>query len=105
MDKNIILDFAVKAANLCRYLQTEKGELLISQKLFDSCCALSSALYSIDDPSLSKAELSAAKKGAASAAGAALLYLDMLLSSGFISDAQKQSVIKNLTALRKAANI
>ncbi len=103
--KDTALDFAVKAANMCRFLTEEKNERLISQKLFDASSDLASHVYCFSDPSLSKAELSALKKEAALCVQSVTLYLDMLSASGFISAAQHQSVLKTLTSLKKDATI
>ncbi|MCD8049009.1 MAG: hypothetical protein LUG52_05305 [Clostridia bacterium] len=103
MNKSLALEFSVKTANLCRHLQNEKDEKIISPALFAAATRLSLFAYSTN-PALSKAELSAMRKDAHLAADQAALYLDMLFESGFISDAQRQSVAKTLTTLLKEIN-
>lgn len=103
--KTAALDFAVKAANLCRFLRSEKDETLISQRLFDASVSLSECAYSLQNPALSKNDLSLLKKEAALSSDKALLCLDMLYMSGCISLAQKDSVLKTLDILKKEINI
>lgn len=103
--KTVALDFAVKAANLCRFLKSEKAETLITPKLFDAATAISECVYSLQNPSLSKNDLALLKKEASLHADKALLYLDMLYMSGCISLAQKDSVVKTLDILKREINL
>lgn len=104
-EKTAALEFAVKAANLCHFLCSEKDEKIISSKFFGAASALSEGVYSLKNPALSKNDAALLRKEAALSSDKVLLYLDMLYVSGFISLAQKDSVLKTLDLLKKEINI
>ena len=97
--KTLALDFAVKSANLCRHLINDKNERLISQKLFDMSASLSGYAYSMNNPLLSKNDLASLRKETSLLGAKISLLLDMLFDSAYISEAQKQSVSRTLSAL------
>lgn len=105
MDKTAALDLTVKGARLCKFLADEKCETLISTKFFDSLCLLSRCLYTMDNPSLSKADIASFRKNAAMEYSSANLYLEALYMAGFISTAQKDSMLKTIDSVKKQLNI
>lgn len=104
-EKTLSLDLIVKSSNLCRYLSAEKSENLISKKFFDSICLFSECAYSIKNPQLSKADAAALRKEATLASDRINLYLDSIYMSGFISEAQRESMTQTINILKKEINI
>lgn len=104
-EKNIAVDLLVKGSNLCRFLENEKDEHIFSKKLIDAISSLSEIVYSINSPSLTKAEVSQSRKMATLEAQKANLYLNALYISGFLSEAQKDSMQNTLSTLTKEFNI
>lgn len=104
MYKTSALDLSVKSTQLCKFLSEEKGENLISPKLFNALCQLSQACYAMDNPSLSKAETALLRKTASMEYYNANFCLDTLYISGYISQAQKESMVKTIDALKKQIN-
>ncbi len=104
-EKTLSLDFAVKSSNLCRFLDYEKSETLISTRLFQAACTLSESAYSLKSPALSKAEIASLRKEASLASDRVQLYLDSLFMTGYISEAQKDSMLQSLNTLKKEINI
>lgn len=104
-EKTLSLDLLEKGANLCRFLSAEKGESLVSQRLFGAICSLCECCYSFKNPSLAKNEALLLRKNAALELDKAMLYLDSLCASGYISSAQKESMAKTLETLKKETNI
>ncbi len=104
-EKSLSLDLLEKGTNLCRFLSDEKGESLISQRLFNAICTVCECCYSLSNPSLAKNEVSLLRKNASLEADKVTLYLDLLCASGYISPAQKESMIKTLDTFRKETNI
>ena len=100
-EKAFALDFAVKAANLTRFLKDEKNEHTISSVFFTASSDLSALVYSFKNPALSKADAAQLKKDAALLSNRIVFLLDMLFEMGFISRAQRESVLKTLDALKK----
>lgn len=105
MYNQIAIDLNVKGTNLCSFLQNEKKEMLISVKLFDNITILSQSCYAMDNPSLAKTEVATLRKNATIAHSNILLHLETLYVSGFISAAQKDSMVKTLDILKKQMNI
>lgn len=104
-EKTLSLDLMEKGSNLCRFLMGEKSESLVSARLFDAICSLCESCYSLKNPTLAKGELSALRKAVSLEADKINLYLELLCSSGYISIAQKDSILKTLDALKKETNI
>lgn len=104
-EKTLALDLMEKGTNLCRFLSLEKAESLISKRLFDAICTLCESCYSLKNPTLAKAELSNLRKACSLDCDKINLYLELLQSSGYISTAQKDSILKTLDALKKETNI
>lgn len=104
-EKTLSLDFVVKSSNLCRFLSGEKSENLISGKFFDAVCLLSESVYSLKSPLLSKAETASLRKEASLSADKVQMYLDALYMTGYISEAQKDSMLHSLSTLKKEINI
>ena len=100
-EKALALDFAVKAANLTRFLKDEKNEHTLSLAFFTSSSDLSASVYSFKNPALSKAEAAQLKKDAILLCDRLVFRLDMMLEIGYISRAQRESVLKTLDALKK----
>lgn len=105
MYKNTALDIMTKGTNLCRFLCDEKGEKLLSSKLFDSVASLSQSCYSLSNPSLSKNELASFRKTASFEWYNVNFYLDSLYMSGYISSAQKDSMTSSLENAKKEINL
>ena len=106
MDEKLLFsDFLVKSTNLCGFLLTEKKEELLSKRLFEACCSFSEYLSSTANPSITKAEVSSLRKSASLEADKITLYLSALFSSGFISSAQSESMLRSLDAVKKQINI
>lgn len=104
-EKTLSLDLMEKGMNLCRFLRSEKSESLISSRLFDAICTLCESCYSLKNSLLAKNELSSLRKVVSLEADKINLYLELLCSSGYISAAQKESMIKTLDTLKKETNI
>ena len=104
-EKMLSLDFLVKSSNLCSFLLAEKSEQLISARLFNAASLLSESAYSIKNPQLSKNETSALRKDAILASDKVFLYLNALYTAGYISEAQKDSMVQSLNTLKKEINI
>ena len=104
-EKNLALDFSVKALNLARFLTDEKKEKLITPLFVASVTALGGAVYSLKNRYLSARDAAQYKKDASLECDKTAFYLDILYSSGFISLAQHGSVSKTLENLRKEINI
>ncbi len=104
-EKTLSMDFVVKSSNLCSFLSSEKSENLISKKFFDAVCLLSECACSIKNPQLSKAEVGALRKDASLASDRIQMYLSALYMTGFISEAQKDSMLNSLDTLKKEINI
>lgn len=104
-EKSLSLDLVEKGSNLCQFLQTEKSETLLSSRFFDALCKMCESCYSLKNPSLAKAELSTLRKTASLEADKISLYLDSLLSLGYISQAQRESMVKSVDILKKEINI
>lgn len=105
MNNNMALELVVKGGNLCRYIAQEKNEELLSKKLFEAICLLSENIIAVNSSFLSKAEISVFRKNASLAGNNALLYLDAIFSSGFISAAQKDSMSSSVEAIKKEFNL
>lgn len=105
MYKTAALEISVKGSNLCRYLIDEKGEALLSQKLFDSVCSLSEKAFLIDSPSLSKNEVASLRKEIFTQWSNVSFYLEAIFMAGYISSAQKESMLQTLNTLKKGLNI
>lgn len=104
-EKSLALDFEVKGANLCRFLIDEKNEKLFSKKLFDTICLFTEYCVSLNSNALSKNEIALIRKNASIESEKITLHLNALYISGFISEAQKDSMIKTLDVLKKEINI
>lgn len=104
-EKSLSLDLFEKGTNLCRFLSNEKGENLISAKLFNAISVICESCYSLKNPALSKPEVSQLRKNASLEGDKVNLYLELLCTSGFISQAQKDSMAKTLDTLKKEINI
>ncbi|MBQ7876363.1 MAG: hypothetical protein IJ316_03650 [Clostridia bacterium] len=104
-EKTLSLDFVVKSSNLCSFLSSEKSENLISKKFFDAVCLLSECAYSIKNPQLSKAETATLRKDASLASDRIQMYLNVLYMTGYLSEAQKDSMLHSLGTLKKEINI
>ncbi|MBQ8002046.1 MAG: hypothetical protein IJ297_01230 [Clostridia bacterium] len=106
MNSQLLLsDFLAKGANLVGFLSVEKGETLISQKLFDAITAFCEGLCSLQNPAYSKAEVASLRKSASACCDRISMYLGALLSGGSISVAQKDSMLQSLDTLKKEFNI
>ena len=104
-EKSLSPDLLEKGANLCRFLENEKDEHLLSEKLFLAISALCECCYSLNNPTLSKADIALLRKNATLEADKTALYLNALQSGGYISPAQKESMAKTLDMLKKETNI
>lgn len=104
-EKSLSLDLLEKGTNLCQFLQTEKAETLISSRFFDALCKMCESCYSLKNPTLAKTELSTLRKSASVEADKLYLYLDSLCSLGYISPAQRESMVKTVDILKKETNI
>lgn len=104
-EKALALDLLVKGTNLCRFLSGEKSEALISERFFSAVCEFTECCFSLKNPSLGKNELAALRKTASLEQDKISLYLESLYISGFISAAQKSSVVQTLDTLKKEINL
>lgn len=104
-EKSLSLDLLEKGTNLCRFLSEEKGEGLISKRLFDALCNICESCYSLKNPSLAKNEITALRKNAALEFDKVALYLESLCNLSYISPAQKESMAKTLDVLKKEINL
>ena len=104
-EKRLSLDLMEKGTTLCRFLMEEKAEKLVSSRLFDAICSLCESCYSLSNPSFAKSELSLLRKKSSTEADRISLYLELLCSLGYISVAQKESMVKTLDTLKKETNI
>ncbi|MGM9550892.1 MAG: hypothetical protein ACI3XA_01415 [Clostridia bacterium] len=104
-EKTLSLDFFVKSSNLCRFLISEKSEKLISERLFNTVCLLCESAYCLKNPQLSKAEITSLRKDSILNSDKVQMYLDSLYHTGYISEAQKDSMVQSLNTLKKEINI
>lgn len=105
MDKNTLSrDFLVKVLNLCNYLQSEKKDFLLSDKLFSTASSLGEYCYMLEHSSLSKNETTSFRKDASLFWDKTVFYLECVYISGLISEAQKESMLQTLTLLKKETN-
>ncbi len=104
-EKTLAMDFVVKSSNLCSFLSSEKSENLISKKFFDAVCVLTECAYSVKNPQLSKVDVSNLRKDASLASDRIQMYLNVLYMTGYLSEAQKDSMLHSLDTLKKEINI
>ena len=98
------LDLCAKGTQLCKFLMEEKNENLVSEKLFCSICEMSKYAYAMDNPSLSKADIAAFRKSISIEYYNVMFYLETIYNLGYISVAQKDSMIKTIDSLKKQIN-
>lgn len=104
-EKSLLSDFLAKGTNLVGFLADERGEKLLSQRLFSALCALCENCSSLKNPAFSKIEVASMRKTASALCDNTNLYLETLCTGGHISPAQCDSMLKSLDTLKKEFNI